>query len=81
MYESGTRQPNADTLRKIVRAAGADLELVLRDDPVVDPSPAELERRGQILETLLRAVTAFPLSDPGEMRAPRLKDLVRGETT
>lgn len=79
LYESGARQPHADTFRRIIRAAGADLELVLRNDPVVEPSASELARRGQILEGLLRAVPAFPISEPGPMRAARLIDLVRSD--
>lgn len=76
-YESGTRQPHADTLRRIVRATGADLQLVRTGERVVEPTATELRRRGEILSALLEAVDAFPLADPGPMRAPRLIDLAK----
>ncbi len=80
MYESGAREPQAQTLRRIVRAAGADLQLVRTGESVVEPTAAELRRRGEILSALLEAVDAFPLADPGPMRAPRLIDLAKAAT-
>jgi len=76
-YESGLREPRAATLRRIVRAAGADLQLVVTGESVVEPSPHELQRRGEILESLLRSVSAFPLAEPGPLRLPRLVDLAK----
>jgi len=76
-YEAGVREPRAATLRRIVRAAGADLELVVTGDAVVEPTPSELRHRGAILVALLDAVDAFPLTDPGPMRAPRLIDIAK----
>lgn len=77
LYERGAREPRAQTLRRILRAAGADLQLVVTGERVVEPTPSELRQRGEILAALLDAVDAFPLGDPGPMRAPRLIDLTK----
>ena len=74
-YEAGLREPRAETLRRIVRAAGADLRLVVTGEPVIEPTETELSRRGEILESLLLSVSAFPLAEPGPLRLPRLIDL------
>lgn len=44
-------------------------------DDVIEPEPAEMARRGDLLESLLMSVTAFPLREPGPLRPPRLVDL------
>lgn len=56
-YESGRRQPRLDTLRRIVEAAGA-----LLDVEVSWPAPAALDlaRNGRILEDLLDLAGHLP---------------------
>ncbi len=49
-YESGRRQPRLDTLRRIVEAAGASLDIEVRWP---DPTALDLARNGRILEDLL----------------------------
>jgi transcriptional regulator with XRE-family HTH domain len=57
-YESGRKVPNADTLERIVRAAGFSMEVTLA--PRVGRSRAERVERGQELAEVLVLAEMFP---------------------
>lgn len=63
-YESGTRQPSARMLSRLVRAAGADLSLA-------DPQQ-ELRRQARILELVVDTAWAMPHRARTELSFPSL---------
>lgn len=67
-YLRGNREPGADTLLRIVAAAGAKLEITERKPPV-DPKRAE-----KILLQVLGLAEALPYRPRAEMRYPPLID-------
>jgi transcriptional regulator with XRE-family HTH domain len=67
-YLKGSREPGADTLLRVVAAAGAELEIKERKPPV-DPERAE-----KILIQVLGLAEALPYRPRAEMRYPPLAD-------
>lgn len=67
-YLKGNREPGADTLLRLVAAAGAKLELKERKPPV-DPERAE-----KILIQVLGLAEALPYRPRAEMRYPPLAE-------
>jgi transcriptional regulator with XRE-family HTH domain len=64
-YEAGRKEPSVETLERLVRAAGFDLQLdLLRmvDDP---------EARGRELVAALELAEQFPARHEPTLRAPR----------
>lgn len=77
-YESGRKQPSAETFVRLLAAAGARL----RVDPEQHPplrtaSAAERARRGRILEQVIELAEALPSRPSRELRYPRLAALPR----
>ena len=62
-YERGHREPGADALAKLLRAAGLELRLGRR--PVVDA-----QRAGRLLAQVLDLAEALPARRRGELRYP-----------
>jgi transcriptional regulator with XRE-family HTH domain len=73
-YESGQRTPRVDTLRRIVEAAGASLDL-----GISWPKRAELDldRNARILEDVLGLAEALPHRHSPELEYPVFASLAR----
>lgn len=72
-YEHGHREPSVATLRRLVAAAGAELELTIRPRRASDlPPPADDAERGRRLVDVLSLADAIPHRRKGPLRAPRL---------
>lgn len=68
-YETGRRQPSLPTLRKLLRAAGFELETSLR---AARPGP-DVERAGRVLPMVLELAGALPKRRrPERLDFPRL---------
>ena len=65
-YETGAKVPRADTLDRILRAAGYVPEVALQ--PRADESPAAREAKGRELYAALELASMFPV----RRRPPRL---------
>lgn len=61
-YESGAKVPRADTMLRVLAAAGCTIDVV----PAGEANLAEREARGRELEELLRFTAHFP----SERRGP-----------
>ncbi len=72
LYESGDRVPRVDTLRRIVRATGAELTIAVELDGH-RPDPADNARR---LRDVLDLAEALPQRHEEELRYPVLRDLL-----
>lgn len=73
-YEHGRRDPSIETLRRLVRAAGAELELgvgVRRGEDL--PGPADDDERAARLVDVLLLADAIPHRPPPALRFPRLR--------
>jgi transcriptional regulator with XRE-family HTH domain len=55
-YERGTREPGADALLRLLRAAGVDVAL----EPAPPGGALDLERAGRILEQVLDLAEVLP---------------------
>jgi transcriptional regulator with XRE-family HTH domain len=66
-YETGAKVPRVDTLDRLVRAAGFELDAEL-GARVPDDDPAV--RSAELVEALVLAA-AFPVEHDGELRFPR----------
>lgn len=66
-YESGKRVPRVDTLERILAAAGARLDLVVRWP---EPPRIDLERNGRALADLLDLVDHLPHRREGDLTFP-----------
>lgn len=71
-YLRGHREPGAETLLRIVSAAGGKLEIEERKPPV-DP-----ERAGKILTQVLGLAEALPFRPRAEIPHPPLRDRLAG---
>jgi transcriptional regulator with XRE-family HTH domain len=73
-YESGQRTPRVDTLRRIVQAAGATLDL-----GITWPSRPEIDlaRNARILEDVLGLADALPHRSTQELEQPPFASLAR----
>jgi len=74
-YEHGRRDPGVETLRRLVRAAGAELELGLGAPGPSDlPPPADdAERAARLVDVLLLADAIPTRRRPGTLDFPRLR--------
>jgi transcriptional regulator with XRE-family HTH domain len=75
VYLRGHREPGADTLLRIISAAGFDLEVGKRKPPV-DP-----ERASRILVQVLELAEALPFRPRSEMQYPSLAGRLSGRGT
>jgi transcriptional regulator with XRE-family HTH domain len=73
-YLHGTREPGADTLLRVVAAAGMKLEVEKREPPV-DP-----DRASKILAQVLGLAEALPYRPRAEIPYPPLKDRLAGSS-
>ena len=74
-YEHGRRDPGVETLRRLVRAAGAELELGIGARHPSDlPPPADDDERAVRLVDVLLLADAIPTRRrPGALAFPRLR--------
>ncbi|HUC32787.1 MAG TPA: helix-turn-helix transcriptional regulator, partial [Ilumatobacteraceae bacterium] len=63
-YESGRVAPTVDTLERLVRAAGCDLE------PSLVTRLADADQRGDELEAVLDLAEQFPARHRSQLQAP-----------
>ena len=73
-YEHGRRDPSIETLRRLVRAAGAELELgfaARRDQDV--PAPADDDERAARLVDVLLLADAIPQRARAALTFPRMR--------
>jgi transcriptional regulator with XRE-family HTH domain len=66
VYLQGHREPGADTLLRLVAAAGFGLHPVLREPPV------DAKRAGEILVQVLELAEVLPFRPRAEVQFPRL---------
>jgi len=66
-YESNAKVPRADTMYRVLEAAGWQVVVVRADELDWD----ERVERGEVLEELLRFTAYFPTSRPGPLRDVR----------
>ena len=71
-YESGRKQPSLATLSRLLAAAGSRLTARPAGYAVIQPSAAELERRGRILHDVLDLAQTLPFRRARELHYPRL---------
>ena len=73
-YEHGRRDPGIETLRRLVRAAGAELELGIgaRDTPDLPPPADDVERAARLVDVLLLA-DAIPHRVRGDLTFGRIR--------
>jgi uncharacterized protein len=71
-YENGSKQPSVATFSRLLAATGTRLAVESMVAPVVEPSPAELERAGQTLAEVIALAEALPYEPERELRYPRL---------
>jgi transcriptional regulator with XRE-family HTH domain len=71
-YESGRKQPSVATLSRLLAAAGSRLAAEPAGYTVIQPSQAELERRGRILHDVLDLAQTLPFRRERELHYPRL---------
>jgi transcriptional regulator with XRE-family HTH domain len=65
-YETGAKVPRVDTLDRLVRAAGFELDAELGARPADDPTA----RSAELVDALVLAA-AFPVDHEPELRFPR----------
>ena len=70
-YERGTKVPSADTLARILAAAGRRLTTTPAP-PVITPTRSELERRGRILAEVIDLAERLPFHRGPTLTYPRL---------
>jgi transcriptional regulator with XRE-family HTH domain len=72
-YEHGRRDPSVATLRKLIAASGARLELAVRSVSSSDiPPPEDDAEHGRRLFDVLLLADAIPSRRTGPLVAPRL---------
>jgi transcriptional regulator with XRE-family HTH domain len=73
-YEHGRRDPSIETLRRLVRAAGAELELGIgvRAGTELPPAGDDAERAARLVDVLLLA-DAIPHRPRGGLAFPRIR--------
>lgn len=69
-YETGVKVPRADTLARLLEAAGFVPEVSLQ--PRADRTPAEREAKGRELLAALELAAQFPLRRPAAKLPPPL---------
>ena len=74
-YESGAKVPSAETLARLLAAAGARLTTE-PTTPVVRPSAEELDRRGHVLGQVIDLAERLPVRFSPTLRYPPLRSLV-----
>ncbi len=72
-YEGGKKQPSVATLSRLLAGAGSRLSVEPAERPVVQPTRAELERRGRVLVDVLELAHALPSRHEAELPYPPLK--------
>ena len=73
-YEHGRRDPSIETLRRLVRATGAELELGVsaRDHGGVPPALTDAQRAERLVDVLLLADAIPARRARGALRFPRI---------
>jgi transcriptional regulator with XRE-family HTH domain len=71
-YESGSKQPSVATFSRLLAAAGSRLTVEHAHAPLVEPSPAELERAGATLAEVITLAEALPVRHSRKLRYPRI---------
>lgn len=71
-YENGAKSPCADTLERVLAAAGVRLAGVPATRPVRAPAGAALERAGRGLVEVIELAAQLPTRHSGELAFPRL---------
>jgi len=76
-YENGRKVPSADTLARILAAAGHRLTAEPATRPVVTPTAAQLAARGRILAQVLDLAEALPFRARPRLSYPPLRTIHR----
>jgi transcriptional regulator with XRE-family HTH domain len=71
-YESGSKQPSVATFSRLLAATGTRLTAEYSGNPVVEPSPTELEHAGETLAQVIALAEALPVEHERTLRFPRL---------
>lgn len=71
-YERGRKVPSAETLARIVAAAGRRLELATAERPVRTPARVDHERAARALSDVLALAAALPSTHRRTLGYPRL---------
>lgn len=71
-YEHGHKVPSAETLARVLAAAGVRLVTEPAPRPVRTPGPSSLQRLGRTLGEVLELAAELPTRHAAELRYPRL---------
>jgi transcriptional regulator with XRE-family HTH domain len=74
-YEHGRRDPSTRTLRRLIAAAGEQLELRLAPTPPELPPPADLAEHGHRLVDVLLLADAVPHRPRATLAMPRMRSV------
>jgi len=72
-YERGRKDPSVETFSRLLAAAGSRLTVQPAERAVVQPSAAELARRGRVLAEVLALAEALPTRHERTLRFPPLR--------
>ena len=72
MYEGGGKTPSAETLVRILAAAGVRVVPQPATRPVRTPGARQLHRLGRALERVVALADALPARHPPDLAYPRL---------
>lgn len=79
-YEGGHKTPSAETLDRVLAAAGVRLAIEQADRPVLAPGPGRLQRLGQTLAEVIELAAELPTRHAAELAYPRLPPARGGST-
>ena len=71
-YEHGRKRPSAETLDRILHAAGVRLATEPASRPVLTPGPNRLERLARTLGEVVELASELPARHSPTLRYPRL---------
>jgi transcriptional regulator with XRE-family HTH domain len=71
-YEHGRKRPSAETLDRILGAAGVRLAIEPASRPVLTPGPGRLERLARTLGEVVELAAELPSRHSPTLRYPRL---------
>ena len=72
-YEHGRKLPSAETLSRVLAAAGVRLATEAAERPVRSPGRRRLERLGRTLGEVIELAAELPSRHAAELRYPRLR--------
>jgi transcriptional regulator with XRE-family HTH domain len=78
-YEGGAKVPSAETLARVLAAAGARLTTQPASRRVITPTKDDLERRGDVLSRVIDLAGRLPVRHSPTLRYPPLRSTLGGK--